>query len=64
MWFLESKCNIGFQAFLNRNQEIFKIDDVFVTAILAKEANVTHKQLAHHVADMGDTETMLTGPIA
>ena len=31
------------QAFLDRDEKIFKIDDVFVTGILAKEANVTHK---------------------
>ena len=31
------------QAFLTRKEKIFKIDDVFVTGILAKEANVTHK---------------------
>ena len=31
------------QAFLDREEKIFKIDDVFVTGILAKEANVTHK---------------------
>ena len=32
-----------FQAFIRRNETIFKIDDVFVTGILAKEANVSHK---------------------
>ena len=32
-----------YQAFLDRDEKIFKIDDVFVTGILAKEANVTHK---------------------
>ena len=31
------------QAFLTRKEKIFKIDDVFVTGILAKEANVMHK---------------------
>lgn len=32
-----------FKAFLERNEVIFKLDDVFVTGILAKEANVSHK---------------------
>eukprot|EP00090_Calanus_glacialis_P020735 TRINITY_DN31994_c0_g1_i1.p1 TRINITY_DN31994_c0_g1~~TRINITY_DN31994_c0_g1_i1.p1 ORF type:complete len:369 (-),score=57.10 TRINITY_DN31994_c0_g1_i1:168-1181(-) len=50
-----------YQAFLTRKEKIFKIDDVFVTGILAKEANVTHKQLAHLITDVGDTEIMLTG---
>ena len=31
------------KAFLDRKEKIFKIDDVFVTGILAKEANVKHK---------------------
>merc|ERR1712061_540219 len=50
-----------YQAFLDRDEKIFKIDDVFVTGILAKEANVTHKQLAHLITNLGDTEIMLSG---
>ena len=31
-----------YQAFLDRGQKIFKLDDVYITGILAKEAGVKH----------------------
>ena len=32
-----------FQAFIARGERIFKLDDVFMTGILAKEAGVAHR---------------------
>jgi len=34
-----------YQAFIDRERKIFKIDDVFTTGILAKEAGIKHRQL-------------------
>ena len=37
------------QAFVARGEKIFKIDDVFVTGILAKEAGgITHRLKCHN----------------
>merc|ERR1719187_3076644 len=40
------------QAFIARGERIFKLDDVFMTGILAKEAGITHRQISPMVTSV------------
>ena len=53
------------QAFEDSNKGIFRVDDVFVTGMLAEKANVSHRDISDLITfyEDWDLEILLTGNV-